>query len=239
MSVATESKTVAAAAPVMDEAAQIAAIRGRWATADRNEAQTLSIFEGAKLAWENARVIKSRVAYAAAMVKPEKGGVNRLNAARILFSTPEDSAATATKKARAKKSTVELYITAGIELDAAQLAYSDAEPTPEERAIVNRVFTDAAKAKAKAEKEAARAAKGKGKGEGEGEGEGEAPAKGAKSGDDPITQQDVVAAVETLKSVVERFTRDHGFAAVVADNLTDVLGEISALMEAHKVDGGK
>ena len=51
------------------------------------------------------------------------------------------------------------------------------------------------------------------------------------------TQADVIAAVEALQSVVARFTRDGGFADVVADNLAEVLAEIGTAIDSHRVGG--
>lgn len=51
------------------------------------------------------------------------------------------------------------------------------------------------------------------------------------------TQADVIAAVEALQSVVARFTRDGGFADVVADNLQEVLAEIGTAIDSHRVGG--
>jgi hypothetical protein len=149
----------------MDEAATIASIRKAWATADASEVSAQTLFESAQLAWENARVVKVRVAYAAAMVKPVKGAANLLNACRILFAADNLSAAERTKIAEGKKSTLRNYVDAGTALNEAQLAYSMDEPTEEERKIVAAAFragnkrdkqeskADKAEAKAKAETE--------------------------------------------------------------------------------------
>lgn len=134
------TKPAKPAKPVMDEAAAIAAIRTRWIAADSAEVSAQQVFESAQLQWENARVVKVRVAYAAAMVKPNKGAANLLNACRIIYAADNLSAAERTKIAESKKSTLRNYVDAGEALDAAQLAYSTEEPTEQERKIVAAAF---------------------------------------------------------------------------------------------------
>ena len=129
-------------APLAPEAvdALIAAIRDKWDTADRNETKALALFDAAKLAWENARVIKVRVAFAAAMVKPEKGGANLLNATRILKTDPNETPAARTKAAKSLKNSIRNYVDAGTALNEAGLANRTGEPDADERKIVADVF---------------------------------------------------------------------------------------------------
>lgn len=141
MATATATKPVKPA-PLAPEAADalIAAIRDKWDTADRNETKALALFDAAKLAWENARVIKVRVAYAAAMISPVKGEANLLNATRILKTDPNDSAAARTKAAKSLKNSIRNYVDAGTALNEAGLANRTGEPDENERKIVADVF---------------------------------------------------------------------------------------------------
>lgn len=146
MTTATKTRKPAApktVAPTGDEtAALIATLRDRWNVADDNETRTQDLFKAAGIAWENARVIKVRVAYAAAMVKPNGKEANLLNACRILYTNETDSAAVRTKEATAKKSTLRNYVDAGVALQEAGLANSMAEPDANERKIVAAVFRE-------------------------------------------------------------------------------------------------
>lgn len=209
-------------------AAAAAALKARYVLADKGETEARAHFEAADIAWQNARVVKVRVAYAAAMLTPNKGAANLLAATRFLLTDPNDTPAKRTAAAKSRKNTLRNYVAAGEELEAKGMANRTTEPDDEERKIVAAVFRELNKR----DKDDAKGNKGEGEGEGEG-----TPAKG--EGQDPVTQADVVDAVATLKSLTERFCRDHGFAAVVADNLSTVLAEVASLMESHKVDGGK
>lgn len=248
--------TITAPAPTTDDAViegtiidaptsmeeQETALRQRWTSAAAGEADAADLFERANLAWQNARVVKTRVAYAAAMLVPTKDGANLLNATRVLLTDPADTKAKRTSQAKSRKNTLRNYVAAGEALDALQLAYSDDEPTEAEREAVRRVFDAAAAAKAKAAKEAAKAKRDAAKGGAatDGDDDTDAPAGGRTSDpSEPTTQKDVVDAVESLMDTVKAFTRDHGFAGVVADNLSDALAEVAALIDQHRVDGGK
>jgi hypothetical protein len=209
--------------------AAVTAIRTRWTEADRGETEARTLFEAADIAWQNARVVKVRVAYAAAMLTPNKGEANLLNAARILLTDPEAPAATRTKQAKSRKNTLRNYVDAGTALNEAGLANSVEEPSDEERKIVAAVFREGNK-RDKAEAKA-------GTVESVVEGAGVEPSTPADK-QDPVTQADVVDAVEALMATVKRFTRDHGFAAIVADNLNEALVEVQTLIDSHKVDGG-
>lgn len=228
---ATTPADVQAAITVLSGAeldAAITAIRARWSVADASETETRALFDAADIAWQNARVCKVRVAYAAAMLAPVKGEPNLLNAARVLLTDPADNAATRTKQAKSRKNTLRNYVDAGAALHTEALAYSITEPTEQEREIVAAAF----KAGNKRDKDAAKELKNAGKGEGETS----TPRESDPSG--PATQADVINAVEALQSIVAQFTRDHGFAGVVADNIAEVLAEIGAQIDAHRVDGG-
>lgn len=136
---------------------QAAELVKRWQAADKGEAKALDVFKAAGIAWENSRVIKVRVAWQAAMVKPNGKQTNLLNACRILFSDPDATPAERTKQAEAKKSTLRNYVDAGTALDAAGLdVYSVKEPTEEERKVVAAAFREGNK-RAKDEANAANA----------------------------------------------------------------------------------
>lgn len=213
------------AAPTMAELE--AALRTRWDEAGKGETGAKNLLDAAKISWENSRVVRCRVALEAAMLVPNAGKPNLLNATRILGTDTDATTAERTAEARKRKNSLRNYLNAGVALHEAGLAGRVTEPDQAERDIVRDVFRAGNKSKAAA------AAGGETEGETEG---GSTPA--APESQDPVTQADVVKAVEVLKSVTERFCRDHGFAAVVADNLQTVMAEIGALMETHKVDGG-
>ncbi|UOK18430.1 hypothetical protein SEA_BRUHMOMENT_114 [Arthrobacter phage BruhMoment] len=134
-----KGKTTPASAPV-DEAKLIADIRKRWDLADKSETDARKLFESADIAWQNSRVIKVRVAYAAAMVNPVKGAPNLLNAARILLTDEADTPAKRTAQAKSRKNTLRNYVDAGAALQDAGLANRITEPDEEERKIVANVF---------------------------------------------------------------------------------------------------
>lgn len=64
-----------------------------------------------------------------------------------------------------------------------------------------------------------------------------APTDGRPSVPAMPTQADVIAAVEALQAIVNGFTRDGGFADIVADNLQEVLAEIGTTIDTHRVGG--
>lgn len=142
---APKTATPKAGATGNTEAAEAAKLREAWNVADTNESRTWDLFKAADIAWQNARVIKVRVAYAAAMVKPvpsgpNKGQANLLNACRILFADPDAKPAERTKQAEAKKMTLRNYVDAGEALQEAGLATRTSEPDENERKIVADVF---------------------------------------------------------------------------------------------------
>jgi hypothetical protein len=165
----------------------------RWTMADAGETKAQDLFKAAGIAWENARVIKVRVAFAAAMVKPNGKEANLLNACRILFTNPADSAAKRTKDATPKKSTLRNYVDAGTALDAKSLGFATGEPTEEERKIVAQAFREGNK------RDKAEAAGETGEGEGKGEGEGEDP----NNNEDALTFVNLVAYVAQMNKTLE------------------------------------
>lgn len=176
--------------------AAILAIRNRWDVADKGEASAWKAREAADIAWQNARVVKVRVAYAAAMVKPEKGGTNLLNAARILLTDPADKPAKRTAQAKSRKNTLRNYVDAGAALAEKGLAERLTEPDEDERAIVAAVFREGNK-RDKAE------AKGEGN---EGEGNEGNEGEGDKGDDNALTFSDLLAhlarAVATTDALI-------------------------------------
>lgn len=241
MSVAVAAKPVAAkpgkvaakvaAKPVKltgDELAKVTAtIRERWNVADKGETDARTLFESAQLAWENARVIKTRVAYAAAMVTPNGNAANLLNACRILFADPEASAKERTKQAEAKKSTLRNYVDAGTALHEAGLAYSISEPTDEERKIVAAVFREGNKRDKQAAKDAKQGEQAD-KGEGEGEGEQDA---------DSLTFADLVGHVAQMNKVLDMMTAGNVVISErEASSMADMLHSFQLKLSGYAAD---
>lgn len=222
---AAKPKAPKVAAPTATEIeATIAAIRNRWTKAEASEATTWAQREAADIAWQNARVIKVRVAFAAAMVKPEKGGTNLLNAARILLTDPKDTPAERTKVAKQKKNTLRNYVDAGAALQAEGLAMRITEPDAVERKIVADAFREGNK-RAKAEEKAGS--------EVETSGGVEAPTPEAEAA---LTATDLVGHIgrmqATLKAIVAAsVVVSEEEAATIADMLADFQTELAAYAE--------
>lgn len=131
-------------------------LRARYIAADKGETDARTAFEAADIAWQNARVAKVRVAYAAAMLTPNKGEANLLAATRYLLTDPADTPAKRTAQAKSRKNTLRNYVEAGKALHEAGLVYRETEPDEEERKIVAAVFRELNKRdKAEAKAEAA------------------------------------------------------------------------------------
>ena len=127
-------------APTLDQ--QVAKLRAEYLAADAGETKAKDLFDAAQIAWENSRVIKVRVAYAAAMLTPNKGEANLLAATRYLLTDPADTPAKRTAQAKSRKNTLRNYVAAGVELQAKGLASRITEPDEEERKIVAAVFRE-------------------------------------------------------------------------------------------------
>ena len=146
--VETETTTTTAkpAKPVtgteLDKA--VAALHTRYVAADKGETAARKHFEDADIAWQNARVIKVRVAYAAAMLTPNAGKANLLAASRFLLTTPDEfpTAGKRTAAAKSRKNTLRNYVAAGEALQEAGLAARITEPDANERKIVADVFRE-------------------------------------------------------------------------------------------------
>lgn len=136
----TPAKGKGAPAPTIDE--QVAKLRAAYIAADAGETKAKDLFDAAQIAWENSRVIKVRVAYAAAMLTPNKGEANLLAATRYLLTDPADTPAKRTSQAKSRKNTLRNYVAAGVELQAKGLASRITEPDEEERKIVANVFRE-------------------------------------------------------------------------------------------------
>lgn len=186
---------------VADLDTTVAELRKRFTAADNGEATTWAAREAADLAWQNARVVKVRVAYAAAMLTPvpngpDKGSANLLAATRFLLLTDEERAlkpAAIKKLAVARKSTLRNYVAAGEALQEAGLATRITEPDEDERKIVADVFREMNK-RDKADDKAAK-----------GEGEGEAPGEGEQEQEqDPasLTFADLVGHVAQMNALL-------------------------------------
>lgn len=204
----------------------VTALRTRYAAADKGETAARAHFEAADIAWQNARVAKVRVAYAASMLTPYKGAANLLAATRYLLTDPTDTPAKRTVSAKSRKNTLRNYVAAGEELQAAGLASRISEPDAEERKIVADVFRDMNKRDKQdaADKEAAD--KGEGEGatdKGEGEGEGEA-----------LTFVDLVAMVARMNSTLDIMAA--GSVVISereASSMADMLAGFTAKLEAY------
>lgn len=131
--------------------AKLEQLKAAFVVAREGEAKHKTILKDAKLAWENTRVITSRLAYSVAMLKPNADGEHNLSyAARELLFSDADKALTGDKlKARQKSanSTLRNYVAAGAALQAAGLnpmgendEGNTAEPTQDERDTVAEAF---------------------------------------------------------------------------------------------------
>jgi len=207
-----------------DTESRIAALKALWAKGTEDE----------ESAWKDlsvARVLKARTAYLAGLLGSKTGEANNKAAMRVL-----DLA----------QNTVRPYFLAGKALAEAGFEMSTNAPTASEIAIADPIISKAqgGRKKVRTETPDSGTSAGTGGTTGGDAPEGDAPTTGGSDtrstpkDSEPVIQADVIAAVEALQSIVARFTRDHGFSAVVADNLSEVLSEIGATIESHRVDGG-
>jgi hypothetical protein len=143
----TRAKTTKTAEPVAapePTPAEIEfAFKSQWDSATTGEADAKTAMDRAKLAWENSRVVRCRVAFAVAdyVGFKEDGSANLLAIARILGTEADLTPGERTKKAKSRKNSFRLYVAAGMALDADGLARRITEPDAEERAIVRDVFS--------------------------------------------------------------------------------------------------
>lgn len=123
---------------------QVAALRKRFEAADKGETAARVRFEAADIDWQNTRVIKVRVVYAAAMLTPNKGQANLLAATRYLLTDTDLPTAKRTAQAKSRKNTLRNYVAAGEALQEAGLIAPDkiSEPDENERKIVAAVFRE-------------------------------------------------------------------------------------------------
>jgi hypothetical protein len=211
--------TVPTPEPEADQSteARIAALKTIWAKGTEDEKEALFNLG-------SARVLKARVAYMAGALGSKTGTPNNKAAMRIL-----DLA----------QNTVRPYFLAGVALAEAGWDGRVTAPTQEEIDLVSPIISKAQKGTTapKAPKAESTPAGGTDtESDADTEGSGTRSTKGAEG--EPVIQADVIAAVEALQLVVAQFTRDQGFSAVVADNLAEVLAEIGATIDSHRVDGG-
>ena len=255
MSLATESKSTTAPSTVKagkPTPAQIKAyesalaktaadIRTRYALADVAETEAIDAWKAAGIAKDNARIIKARVVYAAATLVLFNGEPNLAGAVKVIHSKEYGVDKFTKTQVNNLKNTLRPYLAYGKALAAAGMIERVTEPAQDERDVIEAYLAAVAEQKAKDDADAARKAKqaGKGDSDDDSDDDDDAPAGGRVTDPSaPVTQDDVIAAVEALQSIVAAFTRDHGFSATVADNLTDTLGEISTQIDSFKVDGG-
>ena len=211
------------------EAAKYAAdLRAKWTAADIEDAKAMDAFEAAKLAAENVRVIKARIAYAAATVKLNAGEPNLLNATRLLLCDMSLPAAKLTEAAKARKNTLRPYVEAGVKLREAGYNLRTTTPDDEERAIVAKAFSAYNKA-ARAEAKAAEAPKGDApKGDSKGEGE------GAGQDEDALTFAALLAHVARMNGTADMLIKTG--VPVSADDLSllaNVLDDLQSKLAAY------
>lgn len=223
-----KAKVAKPAVPSGDELTKLVTdIRSRWNVADKGETDARKLFESADIAWQNARVIKVRVAHAAAMLTPYQGEANLLAATRYLLLSDEElagSAASIKKLATQRKSTLRNYVDAGVALEAAGLSARITEPDDEERKIVAAVFREGNK-RDKAESKGS-------KPEGDGEGEG---STGEGEGEDlSLTYADLVGHVAQMNKVLDMMIAG---SVVVSEreagNMADMLNSFQLKLSAY------
>lgn len=209
---------------------QIAALRTRYEAADKGETAARVRFEAADIDWQNSRVVKVRVAYAAAMLTPNKGAANLLAATRYLLTDPADTPAKRTAAAKSRKNTLRNYVAAGEALQEAGLVSRITEPDETERKIVADVFREMNKR----DKDDAKAESAADKGEGEGEGsEGEdTPDTG-----DALTIVDIVGHIARLNKTLD-LMQASGIVISEQDaaNVADMLAGFSNKLAEYAAD---
>jgi hypothetical protein len=208
----------------------VAALRKRFEAADKGETAARARFEAADIDWQNARVIKVRVAYAAAMLTPNKGAANLLAATRYLLTDPADTPAKRTAAAKSRKNTLRNYVAAGEALQEAGLIAPDkmTEPDANERKIVADVFREMNK-RDKADKDAADAAD---KGETETETGEDTPETG-----EALTIVDIVAHIARLNKTLDLMAAS-GIVISEADaaNVGDMLAGFASKLNEYAAD---
>lgn len=220
----------------VDVNAEVAKLRKQWTLADKSETDTRKLFEAADIAWQNARVIKTRVAYAAAMVTPvpngpDKGKANLLAATRFLLLSDEERALTPAKikpLAVSRKSTLRNYVAAGEALQEAGLANKTGEPDANERKIVADVFREMNKR----DKEDS-----KGEGQADDTLDGEnTPLKDDAPADESLTFVDMVGHVAKMNKILDMLSAasipvSEQEASAMADMLNEFQIKLSAYAE--------
>ena len=171
-------------------------LKAAYTQVTAGEIEAKGLLKRAKLAAANMRVIRSRIVYAAGMLKPlEDGKHNLAHATRLLALEEEDLKLPAKELAaltKRKKNSLLKYGRAGAALAAAGHGYTTAEPTDEEREIV----AESWKLKADGTPE------GTGNGTGTGEGEGEGTGEGTPT-PDAMTAADLMAHVSRLEATLK------------------------------------
>lgn len=206
---------------------QVAALRKRYESADKGETAARARFEAADIDWQNARVIKVRVAYAAAMLTPNKGAANLLAATRYLLTDPNDTPAKRTAAAKSRKNTLRNYVAAGEALQEAGLASNITEPDENERKIVANVFRELNK------RDKQEAADNKGEGDTPDKGEGEdTPANG-----DSLTVVDIVGHIARMTKTLELIKASGVvISEQEASNVADMLNSFTMVLSEYAAD---
>ena len=126
--------------PTIEE--QIMEVKQNWMLANDQEKAGKEGVKAAKLALDTVRVLKTRVAFHAAMIgsKAINGAPSLAGATRVLYCTADMDAAAQKKEIGNKKASVKLYWAAAQALDAEGLAYETGAPTDREREIVLTAF---------------------------------------------------------------------------------------------------
>ena len=202
-------------------------LRDRYTAADKGETEARTRFEAADIDWQNARVIKVRVAYAASMLTPNAGKANLLAATRFLLTDPADTAGKRTAQAKSRKNTLRNYVAAGEELQAKGLATRISEPDAEERKIVANVFREMNK---------------RDKAEANGTADTDTPPAGddappATNDSDALTVADLVGHVARMQAT---FNLIKGSGVVISEQeagkLSEMLAEFSAQLAEYSAD---
>lgn len=225
MATATRTrKAPATTAPVepvvtMEEMEQL--LRDEWNATGAVEATAKSHLDAAKIQWANTRVIRCRVAFKAAALKPgQDGKPNLLNACRILGTDPEDTPAARTAAAKKRKNTLRNYVAAGIALDEKGLAFRTDEPDAEERTIVAEAF--------KAGNDRTKAPTDEGKA-----GESDA-SEGGKDDTEALTVADIVGHIARLNATFKAITAASiPVSEEQAGNISEMLLEFAAQLSEY------
>lgn len=236
-----DRKAAEAAARDLTPAQLVARIQSERGTEEKTLEQVehfRNMFEAAKLAKSNQRVILARTAYllashpeVAGKAKAARGATNTMGAAKLL-TEPGDMADPDYKRTVNRlRVWLTTHVLAGEALHAKKLAFNTADPTEAERAIVEKSHDEtirAASAKGNAKVKAKVAAAEKGE---ETDGGGVVKAKVETV---IPTAGGILSALETVLKNVQRFKSDAAFSEDEAEELHAALLAISTELDAEQ-----